>query len=202
MTEFNPVELRGEYASLVPLSAEHQDELSLACADGQLFRLWYTDVPSPETMVANIAMRLERQAQGSMLPFTVLDADGVPVGMTTFTNIDRDTPRVEIGYTWYARRVQRTALNSQCKLLLLKHAFDTLGCVAVEFRTSSFNRASRRAIERLGAQLDGVLRSHRYHPNGVMRDTCVYSIIAGEWPGVRAQLEAVLDDADAQRVPG
>ncbi|MEM1187631.1 MAG: GNAT family protein [Pseudomonadota bacterium] len=202
MTEFSPVELHGAHASLIPLSAEHHDALSLACADGHLSRLWYTDVPSPDTMMANIAMRLERQAVGTMLPFTVLDAAGVPVGMTTFTNIDRDTPRVEIGYTWYAQRVQRTALNSQCKLLLLSHAFDTRGCVAVEFRTSSFNRASRRAIERLGARLDGVLRNHRYHSNGVMRDTCVYSIISGEWPGVRAQLEAVLSDADAQRTSG
>ena len=196
MTDFAEVELRGAHASLVPLREEHADALSVACADGELYKLWYTEVPSPETMAANIAMRLERQAEGAMLPFTVLDANDVPVGMTTFTTIDRATPRVEIGYTWYARRVQRTALNSQCKLLLLRHAFETLECVAVEFRTSFFNRASRRAIERLGARLDGILRNHRYHPNGVMRDTCVYSIIAGEWPGVRTQLEVALSKAD------
>ncbi len=188
-----PVELRGAYASLVPLALEHAPALAGASADGELFRLWYTDVPSPDTMEENIRMRLARQDAGEMLPFTVLDAEGIPVGMTTFANIDAAAPRVEIGYTWYAGRVQRTALNSQCKLLLLAHAFESIGCIAVEFRTSSFNRASRRAIERLGAKLDGVLRSHRRHSNGVLRDTCVYSIIAPEWPGVKAQLESMLE---------
>jgi RimJ/RimL family protein N-acetyltransferase len=187
-----PVELRGAYASLVPLALDHAPALGEASADGELFRLWYTDVPSPDTMEENIRMRLARQDAGEMLPFTVLDAEGEPVGMTTFANIDAAAPRVEIGYTWYARRVQRTLLNTQCKRLMLGHAFDNLGCIAVEFRTSTFNRASRRAIERIGGKLDGILRSHRFHRNGVLRDTCVYSIIAPEWPGVRTQLDAML----------
>lgn len=192
MKPTDPVSLRGTCASLVPLSPEHGEALAVASAEGELWRLWYTDVPSPKDMAANIAMRLARHAAGEMLPFAVLDANGVPVGMTTFCNIDVASPRVEIGYTWYARRVQRTGLNTQCKRLLLAHAFDTLGCIAVEFRTSSFNRASRRAIERIGGKLDGILRSHRHHANGVLRDTCVYSIVAGEWPTVRVHLDAML----------
>lgn len=191
----NPIEplvLTGAHASLVPLALEHGPALAAASADGDLFKLWYTDVPGPENMDAAIRTRLARQDAGEMLPFTVLDEQAVPVGMTTFTNIERDAPRVEIGYTWYARRAQRTAVNSQCKLLLLTHAFEELDCIAVEFRTSTFNRPSRRAIERIGAKLDGILRSHRRHKNGVLRDTCVYSITAPEWPGVKAQLESML----------
>lgn len=192
MATFEPITLQGDHGSLVPLSLEHGDALGVAAAEGDLHKLWYTDIPSPETMVENIRMRLARQEQGEMLPFTVLDATGEPVGMTTFANIDAVTPRAEIGYTWYARRAQRTALNTQCKRLLLAHAFDHLGCIAVEFRTSSYNRASRRAIERIGGKLDGVLRSHRLHSNGVLRDTCVYSILDSEWPGVKTQLDAML----------
>ncbi len=193
MALIEAVTLNGPYGSLVPLSLEHEPALADASAGGDLFKLWYTNVPSPDTMGANIRWRLEQQEAGEMLPFTVLDSQGVPAGMTTFTNIDATTPRVEIGYTWYARRAQRTPLNTQCKLLLLAHAFDTLGCLAVEFRTSTYNRASRRAIERIGGKLDGILRNHRYHSNGVVRDTCVYSIIAPEWPGVKVQLEAMLE---------
>ena len=192
MATVETVTLKGAHGSLVPLSLEHAEALGVAATEGDLHKLWYTDIPSPESMEENIRLRLARQAQGEMLPFTVLDAAGVPVGMTTFANIDAVTPRVEIGYTWYARRVQRTTLNTQCKRLLLGHAFEHLGCIAVEFRTSSYNRASRRAIERIGARLDGILRSHRLHSNGVLRDTCVYSIIAGEWPGVKVQLDAML----------
>lgn len=192
MATFEPVTLQGDHGSLVPLSLEHGDALGVAAAEGDLHKLWYTDIPSPETMADNIRMRLARQEQGEMLPFTVLDAAGEPVGMTTFANIDAVTPRAEIGYTWYARRAQRTALNTQCKRLLLAHAFEHLGCIAVEFRTSSYNRASRRAIERIGGKLDGILRSHRLHSNGVLRDTCVYSILDSEWPGVKTQLDAML----------
>lgn len=124
-----------------------------------------------------------------MLPFTVFDNSSTAVGMTTYMNIDANAKRVEIGSTWYARRVQRTALNTECKLLLLRYAFETLGCIAVELRTSTLNQQSRRAIERIGAKLDGVLRNHTRHTDGTIRDTCVYSIIQSEWPAVETHLE-------------
>jgi RimJ/RimL family protein N-acetyltransferase len=135
-----------------------------------------------------IERRLSLQAAGSMLPFTVFDAGGRIAGMTTYMNIDAANRRVEIGSTWYAKRVQRTALNTECKLMLLTHAFERLDCIAVEFRTHFFNRASRKGIERLGAKLDGILRSHQISHNGTLRDTVVYSIIAGEWPTVKQHL--------------
>jgi RimJ/RimL family protein N-acetyltransferase len=159
-----------------------------ATKDGELWKLWYTSVPSPEGMAAEIERRLELQAKGSMLPFAVLDAEGRVAGMSTFMNIDPVHKRVEIGSTWYAKRVQRTPLNTECKLMLMGHAFEQLGCIAVEYRTSFFNQQSRRAIERLGAKLDGILRSHQRHSDGSLRDTCVYSIIAAEWPAVKASL--------------
>ncbi|MDP5052446.1 MAG: GNAT family N-acetyltransferase [Congregibacter sp.] len=188
----DPVILQGEFASLVPLQAEHADALALASSDGEVWRAWYTNVPAPEDMASEIERRLAEQQASRMLPFTVLDADGAPVGMTTYMNIDASSPRLEIGSTWYAQRVQRTTLNTQCKRLLLAHAFESLACIAVEFRTSSFNRASRRAIERIGAKPDGILRNHCRHRNGTLRDTCVYSILESEWPGVRVQLDAML----------
>lgn len=184
-----PVELRGQHASLVPLSPGHEAALAEATRDGELWRLWYTSVPSPEGMAAEIARRLALQAAGSMLPFTVLDAEGRTVGMTTYMNVDAVHRRVEIGSTWYRRSAQRGPLNTECKLMLLRHAFDALGCIAVEFRTHRLNTQSRRAIERLGAQLDGILRAHQVGPNGALRDTAVYSIVAAEWPAVRAHLE-------------
>lgn len=188
----DPVTLQGEFASLLPLSLAHSDALATASSDGEVWRAWYTNVPSPEQMAKEIERRLDEQRSGRMLPFTVLDAHGVPAGMSTYMNIDAKSPRLEIGSTWYARRVQRTALNTQCKRLLLEHAFEALGCIAVEFRTSSFNHASRRAIERIGAKPDGILRNHSRHSNGTLRDTCVYSILDSEWPGVRVQLDAML----------
>jgi RimJ/RimL family protein N-acetyltransferase len=139
-------------------------------------------------MDEEIARRLTLQAAGSMLPFTVRDSAGTICGMTTYMNVDAVHRRVEIGSTWYARRVQRSALNTQCKLLLLSHAFETLDCIAVEFRTHFFNHPSRRGIERLGAKLDGILRNHQIAPNGTLRDTAVYSIISSEWPTVKAHL--------------
>ena len=135
-----------------------------------------------------IERRLGLQAQGSMLPFAVLNSDGKAVGMTTYMNIDAPHHRLEIGSTWYRKAVQRTPINTECKWMLLRHAFETLGCNAVEFRTHWFNQASRKAIERLGAKLDGVLRAHQIAPNGSLRDTCVYSIVAPEWPAVKAHL--------------
>lgn len=184
-----PVTLRGDGVDLVPLSPAHADELAEAATDGELWKLWYTRVPAPQEMQAEIRRRLDLQAAGSMLPFAVIDrSDGRAAGMTTYMNVDAANRRLEIGSTWYRRRVQRTALNTECKLLLLRHAFEVLGCNGVEFRTHVLNVASRRAIERLGAKLDGVLRQHMVMPNGTLRDTCVYSIIAPEWPAVRAHL--------------
>jgi RimJ/RimL family protein N-acetyltransferase len=183
-----PVTLRGRHAMLQPLTAQHHDGMVEATKDGELWKLWYTSVPSPDGMATEIARRLDLQAKGSMLPFAVLDADGRCAGMTTFMNIDATYKRVEIGSTWYARRVQRTPLNTECKLMLMTHAFEALGCIAVEYRTSFFNRESRRAIERLGAKLDGILRNHQRHSDGSLRDTCVYSIIASEWPAVKTHL--------------
>lgn len=194
MTKFvQPVTLTGQHATLAPLSAGHLPGLREAAADGELFRLWYTSVPTPDGMAAEIERRLGLQAQDSMQPFTVLDADGRVAGMTTYMNIDGKNRRVEIGSTWYAKRVQRTALNTECKLMLLRHAFETLDCIAVEFRTHWMNHQSRAAIARLGAKQDGVLRNHLRMPDGSLRDTVVFSIIASEWPTVRAHLQYQLE---------
>ncbi len=169
-----PVTLAGAHATLEPLDASHEAALARAVADGELWRLWYTSVPRPEDVGREIRRRLGLQATGSMLPFAVRRAcDGLPVGMTTYMNVDAANRRVEIGSTWYAASVQRTALNTECKLMLMRHAFGTLRCIAVEFRTHFMNRRSRQAIERLGARLDGVLRSHAVMPNGTLRDTAV-----------------------------
>ncbi len=184
-----PVALTGPHARLEPLAGAHHDALCDATRDGELWRLWYTGVPSPERMAAEIERRLALQAAGSMLPFTVFDAAGRVVGMTTYMHIDALNRRVEIGSTWTAASAQRTPLNTQCKRLLLAHAFETLGCIAVEFRTHRLNGQSRRAIERLGAQLDGILRAHSRAADGTLRDTAVYSVTAAEWPAVRSHLD-------------
>lgn len=190
MTKFvQPVTLTGQHATLAPLSTAHLAGLQAAAADGELHRLWYTSVPTPDGMAAEIERRLGLQAQDAMQPFTVLDAEGRVAGMTTYMNIDGKNRRVEIGSTWYAQRVQRTALNTECKLMLLRHAFETLDCIAVEFRTHWMNHQSRTAIARLGAKQDGVLRNHQRMPDGSFRDTVVFSIIASEWPTVRAHLQ-------------
>ena len=183
------VTLTGESARLELLSQDHGATLTDAVRDGELWRLWYTTIPAPEHMKAEIDRRLALRKQGSMLPFAVMSlATGEPVGMTTYMNIDAVNRRVEIGSTWHRKSVQRSGLNTECKLLLLRHAFETLDCIAVEFRTHFLNHQSRRAIERLGAKLDGVLRSHMRMADGSLRDTCAYSIIASEWPAVRANL--------------
>lgn len=182
--------LTGQDVILQPLTADHAQGVKEAVADGELWRLWYTRIPSPDTVDADIERRLLLQQQGSMMPFVVAArADGRVLGMTTFMNIDQPNRRLEIGSTWYRASVQRTSVNTQCKLLLLSQAFDTFGCNAVEFRTSSFNFKSRAAIERLGAKLDGVLRNHQIVAGDVLRDTYVYSIIASEWPAVRQHLQ-------------
>ena len=194
MPWLEPVTLSGPHARLEPLSHQHLDGLTEAVKDGELWKLWYTFIPPPENMGKEIERRLSLQRAGSMLPFTVFDANGHIAGMTTYMNVDAANRRVEIGSTWYARRVQRSALNTQCKLLLLAHAFDKLDCIAVEFRTHFFNRQSRQGIERLGAKLDGILRNHQVATNGTLRDTAVYSIIASEWPTVRAHLTYQLNE--------
>ena len=189
-----PLTLEGRHVRLVPLEASHHDDLVEAVRDGELWNHWYTSIPTPEGMAREIARRLELQAAGSMCPFAVIDPATVrAAGMTTYMNIDAANRRVEIGSTWYRSSVQRTPLNTEAKRLLLAHAFEQVGCIAVEFRTHFFNQQSRRAIERLGAKLDGVLRSHQINPHplaaGALRDTCVYSIIASEWPNVKAHLD-------------
>ncbi len=192
-TWLQPIRLTGAHCALDPLAAEHHDALAAAADDGELWKLWYTAIPGPETMRAEIARRLGLQATGSMLPFTTRDASGKVAGMTTYMNIDAANRRLEIGSTWTAASLQRGPFNTECKLLLLGHAFEQLGCIAVEFRTHFFNQQSRRAIERLGAKLDGILRNHQRGGNGTLRDTCVYSIVESEWPTVKAHLRWQLD---------
>ena len=187
MSWLEPVILRSGDVSLVPLATSHHDALASAVNDGELWKLWYTNIPAPDAMEQEIGRRLALQAKGEMLPFTVLSS-ARPVGMTTYLNVDATSKRVEIGATWYAQSVQRSGLNTRCKLMLLQHAFETLDVVAVEFRTHVMNQQSRRAIERLGAKLDGILRNHSRARNGTLRDTCVYSILPAEWPTVKANL--------------
>ncbi|MFY0612776.1 MAG: GNAT family N-acetyltransferase [Hyphomicrobiaceae bacterium] len=183
----SPVTLEGSIVTLEPLSQTHAKDLAEASADGSLERLWYTTVPASDGVAADID---KRNALSTMCPFAVIEhASGKAVGMTTYLNVEEAHRRVEIGGTWYRRSVQRSGLNTECKLLLLRHAFETLNCNVVEFRTHFMNTQSRRAIERLGAKLDGILRNHLIMPNGTLRDTAVYSIIAAEWPTVKVHLE-------------
>ena len=184
----SPLSLTGKTVSLVPLSQDHASDLTEAAADGDLHQLWYTTVPAPQDVSAEITRRLTLQDSGSMAPFAILDRSGLAVGMTTYMNIDAPNRRLEIGSTWYRRSVQRSGINTECKRLMLTHAFETLDAIAVEFRTHRLNRQSRAAIERLGAQLDGILRAHMILANGTLRDTAVYSITAAEWPTIRAHL--------------
>jgi RimJ/RimL family protein N-acetyltransferase len=189
MPWLEPIFLNATHASLEPLRAEHRDELEAAVRDGELWNLWYTVIPRPEGVAAEIERRLKLQAEGSMLPFVVREPrTGQIAGLTSYMHADAVNRRVEIGSTWYRRSVQRTPLNTECKLLLLRHAFEALECIAVEFRTHFFNQQSRRAIERLGAKLDGILRSHQRMADGSLRDTCVYSIVASEWSAVKSHL--------------
>ncbi|HEY1879625.1 MAG TPA: GNAT family protein [Caulobacteraceae bacterium] len=184
------IELVGRHVRLTPLRPDHGPALADAVRDGELWKLWFTVVAAPEEMAADIERRL---ALPMSTQFTVIElATGAAVGLTAYLNTDSQNRRLEIGSTWYRRRAQRTAINSECKRLLLEHAFEALDCIAVEFRTHFLNRDSRRAIERLGAKLDGVLRSHMRMRDGSLRDTCVYSITASEWPTVRADLDARL----------
>ena len=194
MRFIEPVTLRGHVATLEPLTREHTPGLAQAAADGDLWRLWYTSIAPPDNMDDYVATALDMRERQDAMPFAVRDnASGDIVGCTRFFNVDAKNRRLEIGHTWYARRVQRTALNTECKLLLLTHAFEALDCIAVEFRTHWFNHASRTAIARLGAKQDGVLRNHQLTPDGTKRDTVVFSIIDSEWPAVRQHLRFLLD---------
>ena len=190
----NSFSVEGTYVSVVPLTLDHQSDLESAAADGELHQLWYTTVPKPEHVKDEIKRRLELREKGSMMPFAIIDkSSNRAVGMTTYMNIDAINKRVEIGSTWYRKSVQRSPLNTECKLLLLRYAFEHLKCIAVEFRTHFVNQQSRRAIERLGAKFDGIIRSHMVLPNGTVRDTAVYSIIPSEWPTVEANLKWMLE---------
>jgi len=189
-----PITLAGAHATLEPLTASHADGVKAAAADGELWNLWYTSVPAPDKVAEWLDIALDmRERQGAM-PFIVRDnASGGVVGSTRYFNVDAANRRLEIGHTWYARRAQRTAINTECKRLLLTHAFETLRCIAVEFRTHWFNHRSREAIARLGAKQDGVLRNHHLMPDGSKRDTVVFSILDSEWPAVKRHLDFLLD---------
>lgn len=186
-----PVTLENDFVRLEPLTQEHAEDLSVAAAG--LEHAWYTSVPGPDGVPAEIERRLASQSDGAMNPFAIRRlSSGRVVGMTTFCGIDQPNRRVEIGYTWLAGDTHGTEVNPAAKVLLLAHAFDECGAIAVEFRTHWHNRQSRAAIERLGAKLDGVLRNHRFMPDGTLRDTVVYSILPHEWPAVRRGLQARL----------
>ena len=188
MAFIEPVTLEGRHVRIEPLAREHEAGIKGAAADGELWRLWYTSVPAPEKTGEWIDAALDMRERLGAMPFVVCKPDGDVVGSTRYFNVDALNRRLEIGHTWYAKRVQRTALNTEAKLLLLAHAFEKLNCIAVEFRTNFFNFASREAIARLGAKQDGVLRNHQVLPDGSLRDTVVFSIIAAEWPAVRKNL--------------
>jgi RimJ/RimL family protein N-acetyltransferase len=194
MKKPEPVTLYGHHARLEPMHAGHDADLAAVAADGELWKLRVTSVPEPDQAAMYIAAALMGQHDGHMLPFVVREpASGQIVGSTRYHDIVPAADRVEIGYTWYARRVQRTAINTECKLLLLSHAFDILGCAVVGLRTDHMNFASQRAIERLGAHRDGVIRHHAPRRDGTVRDTVMYSILAHEWPDVKAHLQWQLE---------
>lgn len=189
MIDVRPVTLERAPVRLVPMAFEHEDGLKQAAADGALWTLRVTSVPEPDQTRAYIQTALDGQASGYRLPFTVLDsATGEVLGSTSYHDIVPAIDRLEIGWTWYAKRVQRSAVNTTAKLLLMAHAFETLGAKLVGWRTDNFNHASQKAIERLGARRDGVLRHHALRRDGTVRDTVMYSLAAGEWPEVKAQL--------------
>ncbi len=189
MQPVGPVTLERAPVRLVPLGLEHEDGLRRAAADGQLWNLRFTSVPEPENTRAYIETALRGRAEGHRLAFAVLDAgSGEVIGCTSYHDIVPAVERLEIGWTWYAARVQRSAVNTTAKLLLMQHAFETLGARLVGWRTDNYNFASQRAIERLGARKDGVLRHHALRRDGTVRDTVMYSLAAGEWPEVKAHL--------------
>jgi RimJ/RimL family protein N-acetyltransferase len=199
MKEPRPVTLEGHGVRLEPLAREHRDALARAAADGELWRLWFTSVPEPQQTEAYLSQALAGQEAGHMLPFVVRElGSGAIAGSTRYHDIIKDAQRVEIGYTWYARQWQKSHVNTACKLLLLGHAFEALGCKVVGLRTDNFNFASQRAIEALGAKKDGVLRHHAPRRDGTVRDTVMYSIVLSEWPDVRRHLELRLKKGSEQ----
>ncbi|APC13348.1 MULTISPECIES: GNAT family N-acetyltransferase [Providencia] len=184
------ITLEGSHVRLEFLSHQYDQALSAMIQKDGLHKLWYTSVPEPENVAKDVDNRLKRFQQKEMLPFVVIDKKtGNAVGMTSYLRIDSVVRRVEIGATWYGKEVQRTAINTEAKYLLLQYAFEQLNCVAVELRTHFLNQQSRRAIERLGAKLDGVLRNHMLTRTGELRDSCIYSIIESEWPAIKRHLE-------------
>lgn len=189
-----PITLAGQFATLIPLSQHYLTDIKKAASDGNLWELFFTRVPTPEATQAWLDHALALQSQHQALVFLVQDnASGKIIGSTRYCNIDQENCRLEIGYTWYSKSMQRTAINTDCKLLLLSHAFEVFNCIAVDFRTDWFNKRSQAAIERLGAKKDGVLRNHSVAPDGRIRDTVVYSIINSEWNGVKKNLLYLLN---------
>lgn len=191
MRFIEPLTLTGlQWLTLEPMERRHESELLEAAKDGELWKLWYTAIASPDAVMGYMEDALEMRDELGAMPFIVRrKPDGKVVGSTRYFNVDAKNRRLEIGHTWYSKSAQRTGMNTEAKLLLLKHAFEKLHCIAVEFRTHWFNFESRAAIARLGAKQDGVLRSHQVSPNGTLRDTVVFSIIASEWPTVKAHLK-------------
>jgi N-acetyltransferase len=199
MSALAPVSLQDDYVLLEPLGLHHVADLEAAAADGELWNLWFTSAPAPGQARAYIEKALDGLAANAMLPFAVREkSTGQVVGTTRFYEFVPELPRIAIGYTWYAKRWQKSHLNTACKRLLLKYAFESLHCVAVEFHTDGRNLDSQRAIERLGAHRDGVLRAHKRRPDGTLRDTVCYSIIASEWPDVQRWLDMRLARLGAQ----
>jgi RimJ/RimL family protein N-acetyltransferase len=194
MAFVEPINLSARGVKLVPLSLSHEEGLAAAAADGELWNIRVTSVPAPGETRGYIETALQAREAGHRFAFAVTEeATGTVLGSTSYHDILPAVKRVEIGFTWYARRCQRTHVNTTCKLLMLTHAFDTLGCNVVGWRTDNFNHASQQAIERLGAKKDGVIRGHALRRDGTIRDTVMYSLRAGEWPEVKAQLLYLLD---------
>lgn len=187
------ITLEGQHVILEPLTQHHRDDLLKAASDGELWTLWYTSIPGPDSVDDYLAQALDMKENMGALPFLIRDKAGSPIGSSRYFNVDEKNQRLEIGYSFYAKSVQRTAVNTEAKLLLLTHAFETLGAIAVEFRTHWHNQASRAAIARLGAKQDGVLRNHQRMRDGTLRDTVVFSIIMSEWPAVKKGLQFKLN---------
>ena len=188
--ELDNIRLHGTWVELLPLQESHIDGLLNAASDGRLWELWYTSVPSSKNIEQYIETALTEKSKGTSFPFTIFEKQTREIiGSTRYLNIEQQHRRLEIGHTWYARSFQRTGVNTECKYLLLSYAFESLNCIAVEFRTHWHNHRSRNAILRLGAKQDGILRNHRISADGVLRDTVVFSILEGEWPSVKIALE-------------